>query len=388
MVNLSEKLNLTRCLVVCAALLSSAAFAELPVETVPAVEKLDADYPQSMVFAHDANFEALIAGRVVLVDVAPDNRHYKGALDASQFPSFTESGVRGELYVAETHYSRGTRGERTDVISIYDRETLGQTGEIFLPGAKRGLVVVNRYSLQLVDSDRYMFVFNFTPAASITMIDVAERKILSETQIPGCALAYPTGERGFSSLCSNGTFVSVQFDKAGQVVSREVTQSFFDVDQDPLFDKPVYVDQTAYFQTFKGQIYPVDLSGSVAKVGKPWSMLSSAEAKEGWRPGGWQIGTASDAGLVYVLMSPDGKDGSHKDGGSEAWVYDPVERERVNRISLKNWSVSLEVTRGDEPYLVATNADMQLDVYEAKSGEWIRVIGGAGAMPLNLHAVR
>ena len=355
---------------------------------MPAVEKLDPDYPESLVFAHDANFDALIAGRVVLVDVAPANKHYKGALDASQFPSFTESTKHGELYVAETHYSRGTRGERTDVITIYDRETLAPTGEIFLPGAKRGLVVVNRYSLQLVDDDRYMFVFNFTPAASITMIDVKQRKILSETQIPGCALVYPTGTRGFSSLCSNGTFVSIQFDASGKVSGREVTDVFFDIDQDPLFDKPVYIGQTAHFPTFKGKVYPVDMSGEVAKVGEPWSMLTDAEVREGWRPGGWQIGTTSDVGLIYVLMSPDGKDGSHKDGGAEAWVFDPEKRQRVQRIGLKNWSVSLEVTRGDKPYLVATNADMQLDVYEAVSGDWIRVIGGIGAMPLNLHAVR
>lgn len=54
------------------------AHAELPIEPIPNVKTLSADYPDSMVFVHDANFDALIAGRVVLVDVAPETGNYKG----------------------------------------------------------------------------------------------------------------------------------------------------------------------------------------------------------------------------------------------------------------------------------------------------------------------
>jgi hypothetical protein len=34
-------------------------------------------------------------------------------------------------------------------------------------------------------------------------------------QVPGCPLAYPTGTRGFSSLCSSGTLLSMQLDAKG-----------------------------------------------------------------------------------------------------------------------------------------------------------------------------
>jgi methylamine dehydrogenase heavy chain len=349
---------------------------------------LEADYPDSLVFVHDANFAALIAGRVALVDVAPDSHNYKGALDASQFPSFIESRARGELYVGETHYSRGTRGDRTDVLSIYDKKTLNQTGEILLPGGKRGQVVTNRYTLQFVDNDRFLFLFNFTPAASVLMIDMESRTILSETQIPGCSLIYPTGKRGFSSLCSNGSMLSVQFDNAGQVIQQEKLPKFFNVDEDPLFDKPVYVDQTAYFPTFLGQIQAIDLSGATARLGSSWSLLSDGERQQNWRPGGWQIGTVNDAGLIYILMHRDGKNGSHKSGGSEVWVFDPVTEKRVHRYELENWGVSVEVTRGNSPFLVVTNADMQLDIYDANNGKWLKMIGGVAAMPFNLHALR
>ena len=69
-------------------------------------------------------------------------------------------------------------------------------------------------------------------------------------------------------------------------------------------------------------------------------------------------------------------------------MYDPASKKRVKRFELKEWGVSIEVTRGKNPYLVVTNGDMQLDVYEASSGKWIKMIGGAAAMPLNLHALR
>ena len=339
--------------------------AELPAEPIPSVATLAPDYPNSLVFVHDANFDALIAGRVVLIDVAADSHNYLGALDAAQFASFTESSSRGELYVAETHYSRGTRGERTDVVSIYDRNNLGQVGEIVLPGGKRGQVVANRYTVQLVDQDRFMFLFNFTPAASVLMIDLESRAILSETQIPGCSLIYPTGKRGFSSLCSNGSMFSAQFDEKGTLSKQEKLPPFFNVDKAPLFDKPVYIGSTAYFPSFLGEIQPIDLAADTPRLGKPWSMLSDSDRQKNWRPGGWQIASVSDGGLIYMLMHRDGANGSHKGGGSEVWVFDPKTQKRTERYTLKSWGVSIELTRGASPYLVVTNGDMQLDIYDA-----------------------
>ena len=375
-------------LCITAAISANVVYAELPAEQIPNIATLSPDYPESLVYVHDVNFDALIAGRVVLVDIAADSHNYKGALDAAQFASFTESAARDELYVGETFYSRGTRGERTDVISIYDKENLTRLGEILLPGGKRGQVVANRYSLQLVDKDRYLFIFNFTPAASVLMVDIETREILSETQIPGCGLIYPSGERGFSSLCSNGSLFTAQFDKKGQLTSQEKLPPFFDVDEDPLFDKPVYLDGTAFFPSYMGQMQPIDLSGNKPKLEPAWSLVSDAERDKNWRPGGWQIASVSQAGLIYVLMHRDGSNGSHKSGGSEVWVFDPTSKRRVSRFELKEWGVSIEITGGNKPYLVVTNGDMQLDVYAAGTGKWLKMIGGTAAMPYNLHAVR
>ena len=87
-------------------------------------------------------------------------------------------------------------------------------------------------------------------------------------------------------------------------------------------------------------------------------------------------------------MHKDGYNGSHKDGGSEVWVFDTTSKKRIRRFVLKEWGVSIEVTKGDSPYLVVTNGNYDLDVYSANDGKWQRVIGGrAFEMPMVLHAV-
>jgi len=362
--------------------------AELPAEPIPNVETLPVPYPESMVFVHDPNPVAMIAGKIALVDVASEDRNFKGMLDAAQFGGFAESKAREELYVAETHYSRGTRGDRSDVVSIYDKKTLEQIAEIPLPGGKRGLISAHRHTLALVDNDRFLFLFNFTPAASVLMIDMESRKIVSETQIPDCSMMYPTGKRGFSSLCGNGSMFSAQFDETGKLSKQNTLPPFFDVDEDPLFDKPAFVDKTAYFPSYKGQMHVIDLSKDSPKLGKSWSLLSDSDRQENWRPAGYQPAAASDAGLIYMLMQPAAREGGHKDGGLEVWVFDPAQKKRVQRIVLEKWGISIEVTRGKSPYLVVANSDMQLDVYDAKTGKWLKMIGGTATVPINLRALR
>jgi methylamine dehydrogenase heavy chain len=133
----------------------------------------------------------------------------------------------------------------------------------------------------------------------------------------------------------------------------------------------------------------VDLSGDEPKVLPRWSLLDDADRRGGWRPGGWQIATAHPGGRLYVLMHPDGRNGSHKSGGSEVWVFDVAAGRRLARHVLKNWGISIEVTQGTESYLVVTNGSFQIDVYGAADGRWLRMFGDhAVSMPMVLHAVQ
>jgi methylamine dehydrogenase heavy chain len=45
---------------------------------------------------------------------------------------------RKEIYVAESYYSRGVRGDRTDVVTVYDGHTLQPLHEIAIPPKRAG----------------------------------------------------------------------------------------------------------------------------------------------------------------------------------------------------------------------------------------------------------
>ncbi|MBI1731204.1 MAG: amine dehydrogenase [Gammaproteobacteria bacterium] len=365
------------------------ASADLPVEPIGVTEKLPARWPDTWIQAHDINFYALSDGKVVIFDVAAENRNYKGSISAAQFASFIASTTRPEIYVAETYYSQRVRGTRHDVITVHDKSTLAPVAEIPLPGGKRGQYVTFKNTLQLLNDENWLAVYNFSPAATVSIVDVAARRIIGEASVAGCAMIYPTGTRNFMSLCSEGVMLVTALAETGAVAKQWRTPAFFNADDDPLFAMPTMIGRMAYFPTFHGNIQPLDLSGDEPKVLLRWSLLNDADRKANWRPGGWQIAAAHRSGRLYVLMHPDGYNGSHKNGGPEVWVFDVGSGKRVARHVLKNRGVSIEVTSGAQPYLVVTNDSFQLDVYDAGDGKWLRMFGDhAVTMPMVLHAVQ
>src|SRR5262249_39718966 len=154
---------------------------------------LPAEYPRSWAFLAYAN------DKFEIRDVGDDDRAVKGQLPGHESATLLVGTHRPELYVADTVWSRGNRGTRTDYITVYDKRTLLPSGEIVLPGAKRALIEPLEGMFSFADDEHLALVFNFTPAASITVVDLAQRKVLNEVKIPGCSLAYATGKRGFSS---------------------------------------------------------------------------------------------------------------------------------------------------------------------------------------------
>lgn len=360
----------------------------LPEEPVPAVAVLPEKYPESWVFVHDLHFNSLPDGRVALVDVAAGNRNVKGQIPVAQFGNLLPATTRPEIYVGETFFSRLTRGERTDVITIWDAKTLAPKGEIVLPGGKRGLFVTLKNSLQFTNDEKWALVFNFTPGSSVTVVDLEARRILSDIDLPGCSLVYPTGPRGFASLCADGTMTSIVLDAAGRAGPAVTSKAFNDIDKDALFMTPAMVGRTAWFASFTGNIRGIDLSGAVARDLGMFTIPRQAGGDPEWRPGGWQVITADKAGLLYVLMSPHGKEGSHKDGGTEAWVIDPAKKSLVRRIALNNHSVSIEATQQASPLLVASRPDGSLDVYDAATGAFQKTIVGVVHDPMTMTAAR
>lgn len=349
-------------------------------EPIPNVEILPDPYPASWIIVHDFNFNALPDGRGIVVDTASAASPVKGMVQIAQFGNVLTSSAKKEIYTAETYYSRLSRGERTDVITIWDMATLKPSGEIILPGGKRQQQVTYKNTFQFTNGGKWALVSNFTPAQSVTVVDLEGRRVLGDIDLPGCSMIYPTGERGFTTFCADGTMTTLQLAPDGTLGKSITSKPIIEIDKQPLFSMPAMVGKIAWFVSYHGLIRGFDFSGPVAKpLGKDFSVGNAEGGKPEWRPSGWQV-IASDAkGRLYVLMSSAGKEGSHKDGGSEVWVIDPATKARMARIPIKGMGASIEVTREASPRLIVARGDAVVDVYDADSGAFVHTLGASVA---------
>lgn len=337
----------------------------LPAETIPKVETLPAKYPTGWSWLNYAG------DRIELRNVGADTREVKGQLQAHDSATLLVSDKRPEIYVADTVWSRGVRGTRTDFITIYDTKTFEPTGEIVLPGAKRALITAMEGLIAFTDEQRLALVFNFTPASSVTVVDLVKRQVLGAIDIPGCSLVFPTGTRGFSTLCSSGTLLTVRLDANGGVAGRSESKSFNPLDTDPLFTSSALLAGVRYFPSLQGRLQPVDMKGDEVKILPDWPLIPAADAAGRWRPSGWQIVASDEKKLLYVIMQADAHEGTHKDPGNEIWVYDPATKTRVKRLRLVRPGSSIALTHAAEPLLLV-QAGERLDVYDPQGGGLVR----------------
>jgi methylamine dehydrogenase heavy chain len=353
---------------VCALFAVAAAAADfptpLPAESIPKVETLPAHYPTTWSFLNYAG------DRIELRNVGADSRDVKGQLQAHDSATLLVSDKRPEIYVADTVWSRGVRGVRTDFITIYDTQTFNPVGEIVLPGAKRALITAMEGLIAFTDEQRMALVFNFTPASSVTVVDLVKRQVLGEIDIPGCSLVYPSGSRGFSTLCASGTLLTIKLDANGAVDGKSESKAFNPLDTDPLFTASTTVGGVRFFPSLQGRIQPIDMKGDDVKILPDWPLLTAADALH-WRPSGWQLIASDEQKLLYVVMQADAHEGTHKDPGNEVWVYNAASKARIKRLRLVRPGSSIALTHGAEPLLLV-QAGERLDVYDPRDGSLVR----------------
>ncbi|MBL4837271.1 MAG: hypothetical protein JKY34_06795 [Kordiimonadaceae bacterium] len=350
----------------------AAAFPEPLVEEEMGISrKLNTPYKDTWVVIHDANFNSMIDGRFIVMDSGSISHAFKGIMHGGMVGALAVSQTRGEIYIATTYHSRGISGERTDIIAIHDTASLEKTAEIIVP-AKRGANMPFKASFRLSNDESLSFNYNFTPASSISVTDMGARKFLTEIPIPGCTLAYPMGAKGFASMCGDGTMMGVSLDASGTVIAETHSTEFNDIDKDSLFLKNARFGDRLYFPTFTGNMQPIDLSTDTPKALDKWSLLTDAERAENWRPGGWQLIAGDTGDVFYILMHPNGAEGTQKNGGPEVWIYNAAEKKRIGKIELKTWGLSLAVA---SDRLIVTNAEMQLDIYDLTTNTYAHTYG-------------
>jgi methylamine dehydrogenase heavy chain len=390
--------------------------AQVPIDRPGQVETLPADLGPHAVWAAD-----LLLRRSSLVDL--DRGAFLGMLSTGLFSAtalFPRS--RREFYLPETYYSRGSRGERSDVVTLYDPTTLAPTGEVGLP-AKRAINVLPVGNAALSDDERFLVVFNMNPATSLSVVDLDRHAFVGEIPTPGCSLVYPAGPRRFLMLCADGSFLALTLDAQGGEGERWRGEPFFDPEVDPLSEKAVRQGDRWLFVSFDGWVHPVDVSGAVPRREEAWSLFDASDRADAWRIGGQQqLALHAGTGRLYALVHRGGPD-THKHAGLEAWVYDVERRARVQRIALVHpgisllgqavlggggWSWPLDqliewlldtfvpnpgvsciyVTQDAQPLLVAASQfGGTLTVYDALSGEFARriVSGNLSTQSIEAH---
>jgi methylamine dehydrogenase heavy chain len=343
----------------------------LPTETVQKVETLPAQYPTGWAFLNYAS------DRIELRNVGSDTREVKGQLQAHDSATLLVADKRPEIYVADTVWSRGQRGTRTDFITVYDKQSFNPIGEIVLPDGKRGLITAMEGMFAFTDDQRLGLVFDFTPASSVTVVDLVKRTVLGDVEIPGCSLIYPSGARGFSTLCSSGSLLSIRLDANGAVAGRSESKVFNPLDTDPLFTASASIGGVRYFPSLHGRIQPIDMKTDDVKILPDWPLVPPSDAAGNWRPSGWQLIAGDDQKLLYVIMQADAHEGTHKDPGGEVWVFNAANKSRVKRLRLVRPGGSITLTHGRDPLLLV-QAGLRLDVYDPNTGALVRSMDTPG----------
>ncbi|AOK56913.1 amine dehydrogenase large subunit [Burkholderia stagnalis] len=369
----------------CAAAWSGAAHAiEKPEELV--VKKMPPWHPHE-VFIVDMSMPSMTDGRIHVYDA--DAKKLLGQIDGGFGPGLAISPDHRTSFVATTYFSRGSHGTRTDVVELTDNTTLAHTGEIAIP-PKHAQHVPSPYNTAFSADGRRLYVANITPAASMTVIDVATRKVLPEIDMAACVLAYPSANDRFTSLCESGKALTVMLDAKGREAKRTMSDAFIDVDRDPAFVNASPYQGGYLFTTFGGSVRSADFRGDKAVFGAPWSLLTDAERAEGWRPGGMQQ-TAVNAKLhrYYVAMHKGGE-GSHKEPGTQVWVVDLQTKQRVARWDLAQQKIdpllSIQVSADDKPLFYGLTPTSDLVVMDALTGRLLHVekqVGSTSSLLVN-----
>lgn len=389
--------NMKMCLLITALGLASAAAAQAPAAGQAAAAPLPpplapevsdvATLPPST--PHTFFTGRFRAGSFVIFD--GDSGKLEGHIPAGYIANLALAPDNSQFYVAETYWSHGSRGTRQDLVSVYDAKTLNLVKEIPLPGRA---LVLKMQNFDISASGARAYVYVMLPASSVVWVDLKKQAVGGTVEIPGCALVFPWGERGFSSLCGDGSLANVTILESGPA---KITHSkpFFDANNDPIFENS-FVDRVsgkAIFLSYTGLVYEAKL-GSDSVVEKPWSIQKAAGfpvagtgvQELAWRPGGGQLAAYHKAsGKLFVLMHT-GNYWTHRQGGSEIWVLDTKSHALLSRFQLQPVPTSgaadervpfyedIGVSQDAKPVLYLLNSDGNDVVLDATTGEQLRKI--------------
>ena len=327
--------------------------------------------------AHRVWLVELYSGQTQIMN--GDSGELLGSMYSASLSNFASAPGQGTIYVAESVWSKGNRGTRQDMVSVYDGSTLKLSTEIALPGRVYMAPLTHNFALSADGSRGY--VYNMQPASSVIVVDLEHRRVLKSVDIPGCSLAFPWGEAGFSSLCGNGSLATVSLRNRDAVITRGVP--FFDAEHDPVFDESPSDARSGrtFFITYSGVVHPVRL-GASPEIDAAWSLqdsagLGAASVTDGslaWRPGGrLPMAFHQTSGRLFVLMHA-GEPWTHKKEGTELWVIDVSAHKVVRRMALETPVNAVAISQDLKPLLYMIDAKLTLSIRDGETLDELRKV--------------
>jgi methylamine dehydrogenase heavy chain len=237
----------------------------------------------------------------------------------------------------------------------------------------------------LTDDDRFLLIYNFTPAQSVTVVDTHSRKFVGEIETAGCALVYPTGPRRFFSICGDGALLETSLTETGTLAHRARTAELIDVLNDPLSEKGVRRGDTWLFASFEGVLHPLHATAAGVKAEPTWRLFTAQELAQHWRTGGLQhLAVHAGSGRLFAIVHQGGPE-THKDLGEQVWVYDLASHKHVQTIPTRNKIGTIQVSQDAQPLLFTCSLESnRLDIYDATSGKYLRSVEQLGQTPTTL----
>jgi methylamine dehydrogenase heavy chain len=302
------------------------------------------------------------AGAVTILSV--DDLSYKGNFATGMSTQLFLSPDSMVGYVASAFPERITYGPIKVYLQKFDVATLETLQEVEVPPqvaqtmAQQPVLVISRDS-------QWAYLQNATPATSVTVINMTTGDVVSEIPNPGCWGVYlaPEGSK-FSSLCGDGSILTVSLNSDGKLENQTYRRSVFDVEAEPLFVHSQRVDGNLVFSTFNGKFVAVSDAGTTAEVVDSWSYTDGIDGD--WAPGGYEILAYNEPnGVMFVTMHSGAINGSHKNGSEEIWAID-MHAKRVLYRSYAEHLTHIAVTEdAGAPVLFGVNEeDDSIDRYE------------------------
>ncbi|MFT4768141.1 MAG: methylamine dehydrogenase heavy chain [Glaciecola sp.] len=328
-----------------------------------------------------------VRGSEIAYLIDGDEGTVQGTLTLSMFsPALEPHLAAGRIYSYGSFYTRTFYGDRTDVVLIFDLDSALPIKEIEIPPKSAG--IGHSGMIGLIE-DRFIGVWNITPAMSVSVVDTADERFVGEISTPGCAGVYPV-DAGFIMACGDGRVQYVRLDSVGEEVDRLRSEVFFSVTDDPVFDYAVPTPEGWMFMSLEGHVYEVAVKDGAVNVSEPWSINPADEEDaadingvpidpdDNWRISGRQaFAYNAEANLLVTLMHEGGGQETFEDPGTQVWAFSTKTQRRAYVLELdeETKGVSVELTADEEPLLIIAPAKGgELLIHDGVSSRLLRTM--------------